>query len=72
MPAPDSSKSKTTVSDLELQDDGLSTIPAERSDDSKPVAAGDARQRPLETGGPMGLDPTRYGDWERGGRCIDF
>ena len=18
------------------------------------------------------LDPTRYGDWERGGRCIDF
>ena len=18
------------------------------------------------------LDPTRYGDWEKGGRCIDF
>lgn len=18
------------------------------------------------------IDPTRYGDWERGGRCIDF
>ena len=25
-----------------------------------------------ETGGPKGLDPTRYGDWERNGRCIDF
>ncbi len=25
-----------------------------------------------ETGGPKGLEPTRYGDWERGGRCIDF
>ena len=25
-----------------------------------------------ETGGPKGLEPTRYGDWERKGRCIDF
>lgn len=25
-----------------------------------------------ETGGPEGLEPTRYGDWERKGRCIDF
>ncbi len=21
---------------------------------------------------PNGLDPTRYGDWEKNGRCIDF
>ncbi|MFZ1623464.1 MAG: succinate dehydrogenase assembly factor 4 [Gammaproteobacteria bacterium] len=28
--------------------------------------------RPHETGGPTGPEPTRYGDWERGGRCIDF
>ena len=25
-----------------------------------------------ETGGPKGLEPTRYGDWEKAGRCIDF
>ena len=25
-----------------------------------------------ETGGPKGPDPTRYGDWERKGRCVDF
>ncbi len=25
-----------------------------------------------ETGGPKGPEPTRYGDWERAGRCIDF
>ncbi|MCH9780945.1 MAG: DUF1674 domain-containing protein [Alphaproteobacteria bacterium] len=25
-----------------------------------------------ESGGPKGLEPTRYGDWERAGRCIDF
>jgi hypothetical protein len=28
--------------------------------------------RPTEHGGPKGLEPTRYGDWERNGRCIDF
>lgn len=25
-----------------------------------------------EIGGPKGPEPTRYGDWERGGRCSDF
>ncbi|MCS6878994.1 MAG: DUF1674 domain-containing protein [Geminicoccaceae bacterium] len=29
-------------------------------------------QPPGEIGGPEGLEPTRYGDWERGGRCTDF
>ncbi|HET9049639.1 MAG TPA: DUF1674 domain-containing protein [Chiayiivirga sp.] len=27
---------------------------------------------PPEWGGRGGLDPTRYGDWEKNGRCIDF
>ena len=27
---------------------------------------------PVEIGGPTGPEPTRYGDWERKGRCIDF
>jgi len=26
----------------------------------------------VEIGGPKGLEPTRYGDWERNGRCVDF
>jgi hypothetical protein len=25
-----------------------------------------------EIGGPKGPEPTRYGDWERNGRCSDF
>ncbi|MCC8988546.1 MAG: DUF1674 domain-containing protein [Candidatus Contendobacter sp.] len=29
-------------------------------------------QRPKEYGGPKGPEPTRYGDWEKAGRCIDF
>lgn len=25
-----------------------------------------------EVGGPKGPEPTRYGDWEKKGRCVDF
>jgi hypothetical protein len=28
--------------------------------------------RPKETAGPKGVEPTRYGDWERGGIAYDF
>ena len=28
--------------------------------------------KPKEIGGPKGPEPTRYGDWEKAGRCIDF
>jgi hypothetical protein len=27
---------------------------------------------PREIGGPSGPEPTRFGDWEKNGRCIDF
>lgn len=37
------------------------------------AAARAAEERaPNELGGPKGEEPTRYGDWERGGRAIDF
>ncbi|MEO8017204.1 MAG: DUF1674 domain-containing protein [Pseudomonadota bacterium] len=36
----------------------------------------DAVQRaaavPGEVGGPPGPEPTRFGDWEKNGRCVDF
>ena len=37
-------------------------------------AAGEvgAEQPPGEVGGPKGPEPTRFGDWERDGRCSDF
>ncbi|MEE4295405.1 MAG: DUF1674 domain-containing protein [Wenzhouxiangella sp.] len=32
-----------------------------------------AHTTPKEHGGrKSGLEPTRYGDWEKNGRCIDF
>lgn len=30
------------------------------------------KERTNEHGGPKGPEPTRYGDWEKAGRCIDF
>jgi len=29
-------------------------------------------KKPVEVGGPKGPEPTRYGDWEKAGRCTDF
>ncbi|MEX2353680.1 MAG: succinate dehydrogenase assembly factor 4 [Gammaproteobacteria bacterium] len=34
--------------------------------------ADSGKDRPPEIGGPKGPEPTRYGDWEKKGRCIDF
>jgi hypothetical protein len=35
-----------------------------------PVAS--AKHSPREIGGREGPEPTRFGDWEKSGRCIDF
>ncbi|XP_037375837.1 succinate dehydrogenase assembly factor 4, mitochondrial [Talpa occidentalis] len=46
--------------DSNLEKEPLTKFP----DDVNPVTK--------EKGGPRGPEPTRYGDWERKGRCIDF
>ena len=47
----------------------------------EPVQAPDSRTLPIadaprapqrEIGGREGPEPTRYGDWEKNGRCVDF
>jgi hypothetical protein len=42
---------------------------AEDQDKRKPPVP---QPTPKEIGGPKGPEPTRYGDWELNGRCIDF
>jgi len=39
---------------------------------SAPPAPAVAGTRPREIGGRAGPEPTRFGDWEKNGRCIDF
>lgn len=36
------------------------------------AAAEEVKEKPVERGGPKGLEPTRFGDWEKNGRCFDF
>jgi hypothetical protein len=35
-------------------------------------AAADIERQAAEQGGPKGLEPTRFGDWERKGLAVDF
>jgi hypothetical protein len=56
------SKQDNNVPNTDAGADGAGTIkPADRK-----------AQRPKEIGGPKGPEPTRYGDWEKDGRCVDF
>lgn len=55
------------------QDKNQKTEPDEINlDIQQPDNPDDKNSRKEEIGGPKGPEPTRYGDWERKGRCIDF
>lgn len=43
-----------------------------RAETEKQAPAAAATTPAAEFGGPAGPEPTRYGDWERNGRCTDF
>lgn len=45
---------------------------AEEKPPVTPRAAEVPAAPPTEHGGPSGPEPTRYGDWEKNGRCSDF
>lgn len=49
------------------QDEGATESSVE-CESTEPRAA----DRPAEVGGRDGPEPTRFGDWEKNGRCIDF
>ncbi len=50
------------------------TETARRTARPSPLPAGKHDDKPLEgeIGGRDGPEPTRFGDWEKNGRCIDF
>ena len=54
-----------------MKDDKEVATPAKPVSEN-PLAEKGECPRPREIGGPKGPEPTRYGDWEIGGRCIDF
>ena len=75
----DDQKNETATPDAPGGAPGKSLPPAavralrEADERRRKRAAEDAKAtRKKEQGGPDGEEPTRYGDWERGGRAIDF
>ncbi|MFN4283711.1 MAG: DUF1674 domain-containing protein [Alphaproteobacteria bacterium] len=66
------------------KDQAFVTPPSERppagplAAQAAPQPAGESAPKPAaaarkpEIGGPKGPEPTRYGDWEKSGRCVDF
>ena len=63
--------------DLEEKSRGLSKsmwiLRSGSQNDIKEISRDVAPEKlPKEKDGREGPDPTRYGDWERNGRCIDF
>lgn len=46
---------------------------SEQHDQASPESENtESGAQPVEIGGRKGPEPTRYGDWEKNGRCIDF
>jgi hypothetical protein len=62
-----------------FEDQAQNTRPSEAAVADQPVVATAAQLKPHEVGGKQheiggreGPEPTRFGDWELRGRCIDF
>jgi hypothetical protein len=45
---------------------------AAEAEERRARSKADPAAKPKEIGGPRGLEPTRYGDWERKGLISDF
>ncbi|PIE83033.1 MAG: DUF1674 domain-containing protein [Candidatus Contendobacter odensis] len=52
--------------------DDKSALSPQPAETPKPSEGTIPPPMPKEYGGPKGPEPTRYGDWEKAGRCIDF
>lgn len=46
--------------------------PGTMRDRASPAGTAAPEQPPGEVRGPKGPEPTRFGDWEKAGRCYDF
>ena len=59
---PDDNNKSSKNSESDQTDDAIDSADAQI----------EGANRSKEIGGRDGPDPTRYGDWEKNGRCVDF
>jgi len=75
---PENSQVSTTNTSVRAQKSGHAPKPDNTTEpESASKTDGDVHgvaqlDRPAELGGQKGPEPTRYGDWEKNGRCTDF
>ena len=65
VPAPVSARTPDSAPSPSAHDPNASPRPRDDRAVSEEIPSG-------ELGGPTGPEPTRFGDWEKKGRCIDF
>ena len=68
MPPTDPGAGSTDGTVVSPDDPGAGTL----DDGAAPSGDADPAALPPEIGGQKGPEPTRYGDWEKKGRCTDF
>ena len=70
-PAPGPGRRAAPGAEVPFQPDAApEPVPPPNKASGKP--SGKTPGKAKEIGGPSGLEPTRYGDWERKGICVDF
>jgi hypothetical protein len=47
-------------------------MPAEKQIKDQTITPTPEKAENAEKGGRKGPEPTRYGDWEKDGKCVDF
>jgi len=67
-------ETKSQIAIETLPNQGLDKADGEplSSKDNDKITSAQSIEKHKEYGGRKGLNPTRYGDWERNGRCVDF
>jgi len=55
-----------------LMDSEITKLSKQKEENDSKENVSEDKIPPKEKGGPKGLEPTRYGDWEKAGRCSDF
>ena len=66
------SKAEDSVGKVSGGPDGKASLPEGAGPAAPAPGSAPQPESQKEIGGRGGADPTRYGDWEVNGRCVDF
>jgi hypothetical protein len=70
--SPEGSSAAKVLADYAAMSDNTVPINERQRSTAQPDPKVENVERPREIGGRDGPEPTRFGDWEKAGRCIDF